>query len=301
MLSPKALTKALVILLFITLSQAGCTKTTPPVKKPVSPVQEKTAGTLLVKESVVDILAEQREGSERLTQALLGMPVEILRTAEGWYQVRVPDGKIGWLPETNLGWATVPEGPKVLVETLTAPVFRYPDPLSPVWLKAYKGSQLPLIDASGSFLQVKLPNGTSGWLEQNKGIILKTGKIPRGNARGIVAAARNYLDSPYLWGGMTVKGIDCSGLTYMAHYFNGISIPRDSRDQFASGKPITAVDQLQPGDLVFFSLSRPGASHVGIFLGAGQFIHASPGKGVTVSSLADSRYTNHYVGARRYW
>ena len=115
----------------------------------------------------------------------------------------------------------------------------------------------------------------------------------------IIATAKQYLGVKYQWGGTTPQtGFDCSG--YVSYVFaqNGISLPRVSRDQYKVGTSVAFAD-LQRGDLVFFSFSGDGiVSHVGIYLGEGQFINASSSKGVTVYVIGPY-WKSIYVGARR--
>lgn len=118
-------------------------------------------------------------------------------------------------------------------------------------------------------------------------------------AEAILAAARSHLGVPYRWGGTTPDGFDCSG--FIQHLFAraGYVVPRQARNQFRVGEEIEA-DALRPGDLVFFSTYARGASHVGIYLGGGDFIHASSGSGeVTITPLTKRYYQNRYLGARR--
>ncbi|MGI6119601.1 MAG: NlpC/P60 family protein [Desulfosporosinus sp.] len=106
--------------------------------------------------------------------------------------------------------------------------------------------------------------------------------------------------TPYVFGGTSTKGFDCSGFTKYVYSGSGISLPRTSYAQFSSGTAVSKSD-LRPGDLVFFSTYAKGASHVGIYVGGGKFVHAStPGSGVKTSSLNDSFYSSRYLGARRY-
>jgi peptidoglycan hydrolase-like protein with peptidoglycan-binding domain len=115
---------------------------------------------------------------------------------------------------------------------------------------------------------------------------------------GILATSKSLIGVPYLWGGTTTSGFDCSGYTKYVFGKNGITLPRLSRDQYNMGRPV-AFGSLRPGDLVFFSLNNNGqVSHVGIYIGGGQFINATTSKGVTISSFT-SYWTNIYVGARR--
>ncbi|WP_088226512.1 C40 family peptidase [Desulfosporosinus sp. FKB] len=126
--------------------------------------------------------------------------------------------------------------------------------------------------------------------------------ISRGssNNSSIVGRALSLEGTPYVFGGTTRSGFDCSGFTKYVYANSGISLPRTSYAQFASGSPVSKND-LQPGDLVFFTTYTSGASHVGIYMGGGRFIHASnPNSGIEVSSLGDSFYASRYLGARRY-
>lgn len=114
----------------------------------------------------------------------------------------------------------------------------------------------------------------------------------------IINTAKKYIGVPYLWGGMTPNGFDCSGFTQYVFKKHGISIPRVSRDQFNFGTKISRAN-VQPGDLVFFNTSGSGVSHVGIYIGDGQFIHASTSKGITIANFNSSIWINCYMGARR--
>lgn len=121
-----------------------------------------------------------------------------------------------------------------------------------------------------------------------------------GGSSSIVSRALSLQGSPYSYGGTGSGGYDCSGFTKSVYASFGVSIPRTSYDQFASGTSVGKSD-LQPGDLVFFSTYSSGASHVGIYTGNGRFVHAStPGTGVITSSMGDSFYSSRYLGARRY-
>jgi cell wall-associated NlpC family hydrolase len=111
---------------------------------------------------------------------------------------------------------------------------------------------------------------------------------------GVVGIAMRYLGVPYVWGGASPRGFDCSGLVMYAFAQIGVSLPHSSYAQFNMGTPVS-ISQLQPGDLVFFT----GASHVGIYIGGGQFIHAPhTGDVVKISSLS-GYYSANFAGGRR--
>lgn len=124
----------------------------------------------------------------------------------------------------------------------------------------------------------------------------------RGSADGssIVDRALSFQGTKYVFGGTSTSGFDCSGFTKYIYAGSGISLPRTSFDQFKAGSAVSK-DNLKPGDLVFFSTYAPGASHVGIYIGNGKFVHAAnPSSGVKVSGVSDSFYGPRYLGARRY-
>jgi cell wall-associated NlpC family hydrolase len=124
-------------------------------------------------------------------------------------------------------------------------------------------------------------------------------KVSRGSSdkSALINNALSLRGIPYVWGGTTRKGFDCSGFTQYVFAGSKISLPRTAAEQYNIGTPVNR-QQLQPGDLVFFSTYKSGASHVGIYIGGGNFIHASS-SGVRITSLSDSYYQTRYLGARR--
>jgi cell wall-associated NlpC family hydrolase len=112
---------------------------------------------------------------------------------------------------------------------------------------------------------------------------------------GVVGIAMQYLGVPYVWGGASPSGFDCSGFSMYVYAKLGVSLPHHAATQYGMGTPVSK-DQLQAGDLVFFN----GLGHMGIYIGGGQFIHAPhSGDVVKISSLSDSWYARTWVGARR--
>ncbi len=124
------------------------------------------------------------------------------------------------------------------------------------------------------------------------GILARTSKL----AQTLARSALRFLGAPYVFGGTSSSGFDCSG--FVQHVFGmlGVALPRTADAQYDAGKP--AVGGPRAGDLVFFD-TYGGVSHVGIYLGHGQFVHASSSHGVMVSKLSESYWASRYVGAKR--
>lgn len=115
----------------------------------------------------------------------------------------------------------------------------------------------------------------------------------------ILDYGRSLLGHPYRWAGSRPGGFDCSGFTFHVFGHHGISLPRTSYDQFTAGTPVSR-GELQPGDLVFFTTYQAGASHVGIYYGNGQFLHASSAGGSVIwtDMNAHQYYSSRFLGGR---
>ena len=109
------------------------------------------------------------------------------------------------------------------------------------------------------------------------------------SANDLTSTAYQYIGIPYVYGGTTTSGLDCSGYTRLVYSDLGINLPRTSSAQYAQGTSV-AKSKLQVGDLVFFNTSGAGVSHVGIYIGNNKFIHSQVGDGVSVTSLSDPYY-----------
>lgn len=115
----------------------------------------------------------------------------------------------------------------------------------------------------------------------------------------IVSAALDLRGTPYRNGGSDTTGFDCSGFTQYVFALNGIVLPREVREQYKEGTGIDP-DALAPGDLIFFTTTAPGASHVAIALGGDEFVHAPSSKGVVrVERLSASYWSKRFLGVRR--
>lgn len=195
----------------------------------------------------------------------MGTPVEVLEKGDDWSRVRTPDGYQGWIINHSL--ANPSE------EWLNAPKVIVTDPYEQH--DADRRTDLVCGDVLAQFGDsLMLPDGRK--ILAPKGIKpLEEVKAREFHPEELPRFAEQYLGVPYLWGGMSSKGMDCSGLVRMAYWAQGRVIPRDASQQALEGEEIAEAD-LRPGDLLFFGNPRTGRiTHVAIYDRNGEYIHAS--------------------------
>lgn len=143
--------------------------------------------------------------------------------------------------------------------------------------------------------------GTEGYIRSD--LLVLTSNATSGKGSSIVETALSHLGTRYVYGGASAGGFDCSGFTMYVFAQVGIKLPHGATSQLSYGTEVSRSD-LQPGDLVFFQDYGYTASHVGIYIGGDQFIHASSsyynGHCVVITSLSETYYNNHYLTARRH-
>lgn len=158
-----------------------------------------------------------------------------------------------------------------------------------------KGTKVVVTGKTGSWYAVSY-NGLSGYMSADYIRLSSTGS----EAEKIIATAKEYLGTPYVYGGASPRGFDCSGFIYYLFGQYGYSLRRGATSQYNNDGVYVEKSQLIPGDLVFFSGGGDPISHVGMYIGDGQFIHSSSGKGYVVITALDSYYyLEHYAGAKR--
>ncbi|MCI2255277.1 C40 family peptidase [Domibacillus sp. PGB-M46] len=113
-----------------------------------------------------------------------------------------------------------------------------------------------------------------------------------------ISEGKKVLGTPYKWGGTTTKGFDCSGFVGYSFKKAGKTLPRTTAEIYKKGKSVSKSN-LQKGDLVYFQTYKKGPSHMGIYLGNNEFIHASSSKGVSITTLSNSYWKKRYIGAKR--
>jgi len=237
-----------------------------------------------------DLRQEPDPDGERVSQLLYGEQPEILARTGSWLHVRGAGGVEGWLAGAGLGQVAVKGEPAVVAVP---------------WLgiKTGRGKvALPM----GARVRIQRGRGVTALFYQRDELIhvpagaIRPAASPGGKAV-MMTSARRLLGSPYLWGGLTAQGIDCSGLIYLAARVAGLTLPRDAGKQFGTGRPVDRRD-LEPGDLVFYtSAERSGPSHVAIYNGSGQVIQAVRQGGVCLAPVTKPTPALTWYGARRIW
>lgn len=242
----------------------------------------------IVRVSVCNVREEGRFTSGMSTQALLGMPIKVLRY-DGWYQVQMPDDYVGWVhrmvitPMSKRQYDEWNRAEKIVVTAHYGFTYEAPDENSQPVSDVVAGNRLKWEGSKGHFYCVSYPDGRKAYISKSISLPEKKWRSSlKQDVESIVRTAYSMMGVPYLWAGTSSKGVDCSGLVRTVLFMHDIIIPRDASQQAAVGKRIEIAPDLvnvQRGDLVFFGRKaadgrKESVSHVGIYLGGKQFIHA---------------------------
>ncbi|PKK35336.1 hypothetical protein BWI96_17575 [Siphonobacter sp. SORGH_AS_0500] len=293
---------------------------------PNAAVGEKTQA--IVNVSVCNIRSAPKHSAELATQALLGTPLNVYEKEGSWLRVQTPDAYISWVDQGAIFLATPAEvenwqkARKLIY--LTPYGFSYAEAnadgstISDIVagdLVAYKGEK-------GAFYEVAYPDGRKAFIRKADARFyeewLSSVQISESS---LVSTSKKLMGLPYLWGGTSFKGVDCSGFTKTVYFLNGVQLPRDASQQVNSGELVDTTkdwSKLRPGDLLFFGkVNEDGTEkvvHVAMWIGNNQFIHSS--NFVMVNSIDPSadhydefnvgrylrtkRIINHYTNALKF-
>ena len=243
----------------------------------------------LVNNSVCHLRGGLSSKDELVNQSLLGTPVRILKEAHGKVLVQLPDGYLGW---TNVNevhaldaeeMAVYRNAEKCIFTGQYGISYSEPDihslPVSDLVL----GNILPVMGEKGEFFEVSYPDGRQAWVLKTEVTDAKDIFLHIPLKKELVQTALAFNGVPYLWGGTSSKDIDCSGFVSNIYYMNGIQLPRDADQQSYCGRVVAEEFKsagLEAGDLLFFGRKaeegRPERiTHVGMYIGDGEFIHSS--------------------------
>ena len=269
-----------------------------------------------VTNSVENMHSRSNVSSDVVSQAILGTNVKLLKMernsdGEDWYHVETPDTYTGWIISSALAFLKPGDKPygssgKVfVVSSLLANIYREPDVTKrkPVKVAAISAVLEVSAEKDERWLEVRLPCGTPAWVQRGDGDIRETPWTrPRASVEDMVALSKRFLGLPYLWGGTSPLGLDCSGFVQLVYGMCGIPILRDADIQFeGSGLVEVAPGEERAGDLVFFGRAKDRIGHVGMMISPDEFINATTYQKpvVRIDRLADDYWQKIYQGARR--
>ena len=247
-----------------------------------------------VVEFSVDYMREEPDyAAENGDQALMGTVVEITGEQGYWRRIVTPEPYTAWVTEMGLVEMSGEEkdafvaAPKYICISDFTYIYEEPSVGSGHLSDLVAGCLVrSVLDAGGrplkkgKFLACALPSGKRGWVFRSDvqpfGEWLSSRRL---SGENLVSTARRFLGVPYMWGGTSIKGVDCSGLVRCVYFLNGVLLPRNASQQAREGVE-APLDSLEAGDLLFFGTPASGDSpqkitHVGIYEGGGRFIHSS--------------------------
>ncbi len=257
--------------------------------------------TLIVRRTVAPMHRNASSRTEQVSQTWLGTPVSVHERRGGWLRIGTPDGYAGWVSggacgTPPAGW----QGPWLEVTDRWANFRIAPDSRLAACKLATIGTRLPYLGQNDRWTEALLPDGRRAWTESHR--VARVEGLDRGSdAASVLATAHRFLGVPYLWGGCTPLGLDCSGFVQLVMRLHGLELPRDAYQQMECGQ-IVAPENTAAADLVFFGPQGPASArvtHIGIALGDRQFIHAAGSAEVRINELTDAAYDRIYAGTRR--
>lgn len=243
----------------------------------------------LVNVSVCNTRSDADYNAGQESQAIMGMPVEILGRHNEWTQIRTPEGYEHWALSGTLKRVSREQlsqwnhSRQVVVTALTTWIYSHPSRKALPVSDAVGGCRLKLLGSRKGFYQVEYPDGRQGFISKEDAMPRdKWRERTARDADAILLTAHRLMGIPYMWGGTSPKGVDCSGFVRTVLYLHDIIIPRNASQQARVGERIDIApdfSNLQPGDLLFFGSRNADGTpkrvvHVGFSLGGKGFIHS---------------------------
>lgn len=271
-------------------------------------------------QSVINFRTKGSYSAESATQTLMGTPVQVLEQRNGWTRAITPEGYISWVSSSSLAYMDEAEfqeyqqARKVIVTDKYITMYEKPSASSLMVSDAVWGDIMIDKGRAGSWRKVAIADGREGYVPASSVQDFDTWLSQRNpTPENIIATAKQFIGVPYMWGGTSIKAVDCSGFTKSTYYLNGIILARDASQQCYTGDDIDvskyvdgvqtkeSLANLKMGDLIFFGSKatperKERITHVGIYIGDGIFIH-SAGK-VRINSLIPED-DNYYSGSNR--
>jgi cell wall-associated NlpC family hydrolase len=237
----------------------------------------------LVTLSVIHLRSQPDHAAEMVSQALMGTPLKVLESSNGWYHVQTPDQYLGWIEGNGLVSLTSDElvqwkkSNRFIYNRLIGNALDSPNRKGGTFTDLVLGDLFEVEAEVKGFLKIRLPDKRTGFVKKSDCLSWQEWTSRKPDVQAMITIARQMLGTPYLWGGSSSKGADCSGFTKNFYYSQGIILARDASQQARYGEhpDFNQIGKLQPGDLLFFGRNAQRVTHVGLYMGNGRFIHSS--------------------------
>lgn len=272
----------------------------------------------VINNSVANLRSNTAHSAELVTQGTLGMPLNVYQKERSWYLIQTPDNYLGWVDAGGIELMTKKEfdewkaTDKLIYTDTYGKSYTEADVSSDAVSDVVAGNIFSLVTEGSDFYEVKYPDGRKAYLLKDEADSFDEWKSKLAFTKeSLVETSKTMLGVPYLWGGTSTKGVDCSGFTKTVYLMNGMIIPRDASQQIHEGTLIDdskEFDKLIAGDLLFFGRKATDSTserviHVGMWIGDNRFIHSAGN--VHISSMDknaenfDTYNYNRYLRTKR--
>lgn len=248
---------------------------------PEQSLGEKTWGIVTLSSTIMR--SEPDFSAEMVSEALMGTPVKVLRKKNCWYLIQTPDQYLGWIDCRGIAQKTEAEmtewkkSNRFVFVQLIGYVVDAPKKNALHISDLVMDNLFEMISDANKYLQIRLPDGRTGFVNKSDCISYREWTERKPDVGNIISVSKQMLGVPYVWGGTTCKGVDCSGMTKTAFFSEGIILARDASQQARYGQhlDINDLQSLEPGDLLFFGRSVQRITHVGLYLGNDRYINSA--------------------------
>lgn len=250
---------------------------------------------LYIVKPFVDMREDKDFASKVVSQALFSEEISVDKQEKGWSHITTPDGYTGWIPSDTYVGRKEPYKNNCIVSRLSAHLYRLKDiEYGPAATLPYGSTLHALDDSDPRWVKVALPDGQEHYMQKGD---LRNGPHSMQTKCDLIPFCQHFLGLPYTWGGRSSFGYDCSGFVQMLYSHLDILLPRDSHQQILDPRFKTCeIDQLEPGDLLFFGKAEHRILHVALSLGEGRFIHATSRENqpwIRISTLTDFEWSGN--------
>jgi len=268
--------------------------------------------------SVANLRSNPSHSSELATQSTLGTIVKVYKQEDDWYYVQTPDKYLAWVDAGGIELADAQkaenwDGDEKIIYTQTyGHAYSSPDENTSIISDLTAGNRLTILKYADKNYIVRFPDGRNAYIRKNEAEPYDSWlKNLNPTNETLVSTGKALMGVPYLWGGTSTKGVDCSGFTKTIYFLNGMVIPRDASQQVHTGITVDSTgnfEKLQDGDLLFFGSKATDSTkekvvHVGMWIGNNEFIHASGRVLISSMDKASKNYDeynrNRYLRTKR--